>query len=182
MKLVFKYSKEEAPFFHSKLISMESPCKQKEQGPIQGTVVGFRKSTSKNLQFFGSSTFQNPIHSIFPTLLNIENTTSCNIACNVPGMTMLSRRHICLVVVVVVCYLIQISLRAMASDNSVHSAAVNEVHLVPIDIIIRPIPPVLEETKVNSLIKTIQVGSICRAFKQNNDNHNMLPRMKPKIR
>ena len=39
---------------------MESPCKQKEQGPIQGTVVGFRKSTSKNLQFFGSSTFQNP--------------------------------------------------------------------------------------------------------------------------
>lgn len=47
----------------------------------------------------------------------------------------------------------------MASDSSVHSAAVNEVHLVPIDIIIRPIPPVLEEAKVNSLIKTIQVGS-----------------------
>ena len=46
----------------------------------------------------------------------------------------------------------------MASDSSVHSAAVNEVHLVPIDIIIRPIPPVLEEAKVNSLIKTIQVG------------------------
>ena len=76
-------------------------------------------------------------------------------------MGMLPSRHICLVVVVVVCCfsLIPISLRAMASDSSVHSAAVNEVHLVPIDIIIRPIPPVLEEAKVNSLIKTIQVGS-----------------------
>lgn len=102
---------------------------------------------------------QNPIHSIFPSWLNIENTTSCNSACNVPAMAMLSSRHICLVVVVVVCCLIQTSLRAMASDSSVHSAAVNEVHLVPIDIIIRPIPPVLEEAKVNSLIKTIQVGS-----------------------
>lgn len=106
-----------------------------------------------------SRTFQNPTHSIFPTLLNIENTTSCNSACNVPAMAMLSSRHICLVVVVVVCCLIQTSLRAMASESSVHSAAVNEVHLVPIDIIIRPIPPVLEEAKVNSLIKTIQVGS-----------------------
>ena len=106
-----------------------------------------------------SRTFQNPIHSIFPTLLNIENTTSCNSDCNVPAMAMLSSRHIWLVVVVVVCCLIQTSLRAMASDSSVHSAAVNEVHLVPIDIIIRPIPPVLEEAKVNSLIKTIQVGS-----------------------
>lgn len=102
---------------------------------------------------------RDPIHFIFPTLLNIENTTSCNSACNVPAMAMLSSRHICLVVVVVVCCLIQTSLRAMASDSSVHSAAVNEVHLVPIDIIIRPIPPVLEEAKVNSLIKTIQVGS-----------------------
>lgn len=74
-------------------------------------------------------------------------------------MAMLSSRHICLVVVIVVCCIIQASLRAMASDSSVHSAAVNEVHLVPIDIIIRPIPPVLEEAKVNSLIKTIQVGS-----------------------
>ncbi|CAH3041111.1 unnamed protein product [Porites lobata] len=75
-------------------------------------------------------------------------------------MAMLSSRHICLVVVVVVCCLIQTSLRAMASDSSVHSAAVNEVHLVPIDVIIRPIPPVLEEAKVNSLIKTIQDKSL----------------------
>ncbi|CAH3164300.1 unnamed protein product [Porites evermanni] len=75
-------------------------------------------------------------------------------------MAMLSSRHICLVVVVVVCCLIQTSLRAMASESSVHSATVNEVHLVPIDIIIRPIPPVLEEAKVNSLIKTIQDKSL----------------------
>ncbi|XP_073244659.1 sulfiredoxin-1-like isoform X1 [Porites lutea] len=75
-------------------------------------------------------------------------------------MAMLSSRRVCLVVVVVVCCLIQTSLPAMASDSSVHSAAVSEVHLVPIDIIIRPIPPVLEEAKVNSLIKTIQDKSL----------------------
>ena len=146
-------------FLHSKLISTVS--KQEKTRPKGRSWHVFENPLRKicNSLIPLSRTFQNPIHSIFPTLLNIENTTSCNSACNVPAMAKLSSRHICLVVVVVVCCLIQTSLRAMASDSSVHSAAVNEVHLVPIDIIIRPIPPVLEEAKVNSLIKTIQVGS-----------------------
>ena len=141
--------------------SPQSPNKKKKIRPKGRSWHVFENPLRKicNSLIPLSRTFQNPIHSIFPTLLNIENTRSCNSACNVPAMAMLSSRHICLVVVVVVCCLIQTSLRAMASDSSVHSAAVNEVHLVPIDIIIRPIPPVLEEAKVNSLIKTIQVGS-----------------------
>ena len=141
--------------------SPQSPNKKKKIRPKGRSWHVFENPLRKicNSLIPLSRTFQNPIHSIFSTLLNIENTTLCNIACNVPAMAMLSSRHICLVVVVVVCCLIQTSLRAMASDSSVHSAAVNEVHLVPIDIIIRPIPPVLEEAKVNSLIKTIQVGS-----------------------
>ena len=148
-------------FLHSKFISIKSPNKKKKTRPKGRSWQVLENCNSLILL---PRTFQNPIHSqihshFSHTLLNIENTTSCNSACNVPAMAMLSSRHIWLVVVVVVCCLIQISLRAMASDSSVHSAAVNEVHLVPIDIIIRPIPPVLEEAKVNSLIKTIQVGS-----------------------
>lgn len=144
---------------HSKLISTESPNEEKETRPKGRSWHVFENPLRKTCNFWFRSPVQNSIHSIFPTLRNIENTTSCNAACNVPAMAILSSRHICLVVVVVVCCLMQISLRAMASDSSVHSVAVNEVHLVPIDIIIRPIPPVLEEAKVNSLIKTIQVGS-----------------------
>ena len=45
----------------------------------------------------------------------------------------------------------------MAAGNSVHSAGIAEVHQVPINVINRPILPVLEEEKVNSLMKTIQV-------------------------
>ncbi|KXJ18700.1 sulfiredoxin-1 [Exaiptasia diaphana] len=39
---------------------------------------------------------------------------------------------------------------------SVHSAGVSEVHNVPIQVIIRPIPPILEEEKVASLMETLR--------------------------
>lgn len=44
------------------------------------------------------------------------------------------------------------------SDNtSIHSDSVEEVHNVPLHVITRPIPPVLDEKKVQSLMNTIQV-------------------------
>lgn len=45
----------------------------------------------------------------------------------------------------------------MSTDRSVHSAGVDEVHNVPMSVIKRPIPPVLDEKKVESLMETIQV-------------------------
>ncbi|XP_053951236.1 putative sulfiredoxin [Anastrepha obliqua] len=41
-------------------------------------------------------------------------------------------------------------------SNSVHSASVAEVHQVPMSVIHRPIPPVLDEAKVQSLMNTIE--------------------------
>lgn len=43
-------------------------------------------------------------------------------------------------------------------NRSIHSDNVEEVHNVPIDVIIRPIPPVLDEQKVQSLMDTIKVS------------------------
>ena len=62
---------------------------------------------------------------------------------------------------VVICCLTKPFLRPMASGNSVHSAGINEIHQVPINVINRPIIPVLEEEKVRSLMKTIQVSVCC---------------------
>ncbi|KAF7663591.1 hypothetical protein LDENG_00206090 [Lucifuga dentata] len=43
------------------------------------------------------------------------------------------------------------------SDNrSIHSDSVEEVHNVPLNVIIRPIPPVLDEKKVQGLVDTIK--------------------------
>ena len=42
-------------------------------------------------------------------------------------------------------------------NRSIHSDNVEEVHNVPMDVIIRPIPPVLDEQKVQSLMNTIKV-------------------------
>ncbi|XP_051281114.1 sulfiredoxin-1 [Dicentrarchus labrax] len=42
-----------------------------------------------------------------------------------------------------------------ADNRSIHSGSVGEVHHVPMDVIIRPIPPVLDELKVQSLMDTI---------------------------
>lgn len=41
--------------------------------------------------------------------------------------------------------------------SSIHAAHVTDVYQVPIKVIIRPIPSVLDETKVESLMETIQV-------------------------
>lgn len=56
-----------------------------------------------------------------------------------------------------VCFLTEPVTGAMAAERSVHSAGITEVHQVPINVIHRPIPPVLEEEKVKSLMKTIEV-------------------------
>ena len=64
-----------------------------------------------------------------------------------------------------VCFLSKPLIRAMATGSSVHSAGIAEVHQVPISVINRPIPPVLEEDKVKSLMKTIQVRRSARAEK-----------------
>jgi len=42
--------------------------------------------------------------------------------------------------------------------NSIHSAGIEEVHEVPLSVIIRPFEASLEERKLNSLIQTIRVS------------------------
>lgn len=45
-----------------------------------------------------------------------------------------------------------------STDNrSIHSDTVEEVHNIPMQVIIRPFPPVLDEQKVQSLMDTIRV-------------------------
>ena len=68
---------------------------------------------------------------------------------------------------VAVCFLTEPFVRAMAAGNSVHSAGITEVHRVPINVINRPIPPVLEEEKVKSLMKTIQVSCLANVPRKN---------------
>ncbi|KAL4219656.1 Sulfiredoxin [Mactra antiquata] len=43
-----------------------------------------------------------------------------------------------------------------SNTGSIHSGQIGEVHNVPLKILIRPIPSVLDETKVKSLMETIQ--------------------------
>lgn len=44
-----------------------------------------------------------------------------------------------------------------SSDNkSIHSDTVEEIHNIPLQVIIRPFPPVLDEQKVQSLMDTIR--------------------------
>ncbi|TMW50368.1 hypothetical protein DOY81_004553, partial [Sarcophaga bullata] len=43
-------------------------------------------------------------------------------------------------------------------DRSVHSASIDEVHEVPMSVIHRPIPSVLDEEKVKSLMETIKAS------------------------
>ncbi|EDV99903.1 GH12141 [Drosophila grimshawi] len=44
-------------------------------------------------------------------------------------------------------------------DNTIHSAGIAEVHNVPMSVIKRPIPSVLDEPKVQSLMATINSES-----------------------
>lgn len=45
-------------------------------------------------------------------------------------------------------------------DSSIHSKHIAEVHNVPISVLIRPFASVLDNVKVESLMKTIQVGFV----------------------
>lgn len=48
---------------------------------------------------------------------------------------------------------------ATCVDRSVHSANIEEIHNVPMRVIHRPIPPVLDDDKVKSLMETLEVFS-----------------------
>lgn len=48
-------------------------------------------------------------------------------------------------------------LRNNSENRSIHSDNIDEVHNVPMDVITRPIPSILDEVKVQSLMKTIMV-------------------------
>ncbi|XP_050973348.1 sulfiredoxin-1 [Labeo rohita] len=49
---------------------------------------------------------------------------------------------------------------SLGSENrSIHSDNIQDVHNIPMDVIIRPIPPVLDEQKVQSLMTSIQEGA-----------------------
>ncbi|XP_012676225.2 sulfiredoxin-1 [Clupea harengus] len=51
----------------------------------------------------------------------------------------------------------RVNMGSLPSENrSIHSDNIEEVHRVPMRVIIRPIPPVLDENKVQSLMNTIQ--------------------------
>lgn len=47
-----------------------------------------------------------------------------------------------------------------STDTTVHSAGISEVYDVPMEVIKRPIPSVLDENKVQSLMETIKVGVV----------------------
>ncbi|KAK9515066.1 hypothetical protein VZT92_025737 [Zoarces viviparus] len=49
---------------------------------------------------------------------------------------------------------------AKNNNRSIHSDSVEEVHNVPMHVIIRPIPPVLDELKVQSIMNTIKTADI----------------------
>ncbi|XP_026790279.1 sulfiredoxin-1 isoform X2 [Pangasianodon hypophthalmus] len=55
----------------------------------------------------------------------------------------------------------QHSMGSLENENrSIHSDNVEEVHNIPMDVIIRPIPPVLDENKVQSLMDTVKTSDI----------------------
>lgn len=51
-----------------------------------------------------------------------------------------------------------------STDTTVHSAGISEVYDVPMEVIKRPIPSVLDENKVQSLMETIKVGGVVVVF------------------
>ena len=52
----------------------------------------------------------------------------------------------------------------LPKDASIHAAHINEVHNVPMSVLTRPIPSVLDESKVLSLMETIQVSKVCMQY------------------
>jgi len=47
-------------------------------------------------------------------------------------------------------------LQSASHSQSIHAAHISEVHMVPLSVIVRPIPPVLDDVKVQSLMQTIR--------------------------
>lgn len=43
--------------------------------------------------------------------------------------------------------------------SSIHSGGIAQVHDIPLEVLIRPFPPVLDDAKVDSLARTIQVDA-----------------------
>ncbi|XP_069507046.1 sulfiredoxin-1 [Ambystoma mexicanum] len=48
------------------------------------------------------------------------------------------------------------SMRAVQKDRSVHSGNIDAVHNIPMSVLIRPIPSILDKPKVQSLMGTLQ--------------------------
>jgi sulfiredoxin len=44
--------------------------------------------------------------------------------------------------------------------KSIHSANIDEVHLMPINEIVRPIPSLLDDKKVDSIVESLQVNTV----------------------
>lgn len=63
----------------------------------------------------------------------------------------------------------------MSSDKSVHSAGVEEIHLMPVSEIIRPIPSELDDRKVESIADILKV-------KKNNYNRRVEELIEVKFR
>lgn len=52
-------------------------------------------------------------------------------------------------------------LKSNAEDiTSIHAGLIEEVHDIPMTILIRPFPLEVDEDKVHSIMKTLQVGSV----------------------
>ena len=43
-----------------------------------------------------------------------------------------------------------------SANESIHAAHISEVHMVPLNVIVRPILPTIDDLKVESLMKTIK--------------------------
>ena len=56
-------------------------------------------------------------------------------------------------------------------NRSVHAAHIEEIHQVPMRVIIRPLPSVLDESKVLSLMETIQVRQCCHQHQHHHHGH-----------
>jgi len=50
-----------------------------------------------------------------------------------------------------------IKMSSSSSSSSIHSASINEIYNIPMKDISRPLPSILDEKKVQSLMETIQV-------------------------
>ena len=65
----------------------------------------------------------------------------------------------------------------MSSDGncpSIHSASIDEIHQIPMKDIARPLPSVLDESKVQSMMDTIEVISRIQSSAVNENDASLL--------